>query len=364
VNAGRARALAGLALVMLAAACGRKGNPLPPLRPEPGHVGDTHLRRIDDRVELRFAIPAANADGTTPSILDRVEIYAVAVPAGATVPTVAQVLDPGHLKRQIEIRHEKDTPKTTAGAPPDSRPAPGDTAMFIDRVGTDRQGGDAPVLYYVVVGISGRTHKGQPAGPFAVPLAVSPPVPQGLVFTYDERQLTLAWQPGAPGQLFRVYEVNAAGVVLDREPPSGPLLSATTFVSPVEFNRPRCLTVRAAQEAGPTIIEGAAAAPLCTTPVDTFPPPAPTGLLAFPGDRGVELTWDAVQAKDLAGYVVLRGEGSGDKLLPLTDVMPDVHYTDGKATRGMTYSYAVQAVDAQGNASGPSNRQQVVARNP
>jgi hypothetical protein len=364
VNAGRACALAGLGLVVLAAACGRKGNPLPPLRPEPGHITDTRLRRIDDRVELRFTIPAANADGTTPSVLDRVEVYAMATPASAPAPTTAQLIDPSHLKGRIEIRHEKAAAKAMPGAPPDPRPAPGDATMFIDRAGTDRHGEDAPVLHYIVVGVSGKTHKGVAAGPFDVALAASPPVPQRLAFTYDEQTLTLTWQPAASGQLFRVYDVDADDAALTGPVSLRPTSTATTFAAPVEFGRSRCLMVRAVQEMGPSIIEGPAAGRACVTPVDTFPPPAPTGLLAIPGEGSVELTWEAVTAKDLAGYVVLRGDGSGDRLLPLTKVMPDAHYTDRTATRGLTYSYAVLAEDARGNASGPSNRQRVIARLP
>jgi hypothetical protein len=76
-------------LLILAAACGRRGDPLPPLRPEPAVVGDARARRIDDRVEVRFTVPAANADGTTPSVFERIEIYGLASVATAALPTVA-----------------------------------------------------------------------------------------------------------------------------------------------------------------------------------------------------------------------------------------------------------------------------------
>lgn len=372
MSARRARAIAALGLLVLAAACGRKGNPLPPLRPQPGHVTDTHLRWIDDRVELRFTIPAGNADGSTPPILDGVEIYAVALPAGAPAPTPVQVIDASHLKGRVEVRHEteKETPaaQKAAGAPKDPRPLAGDVATFIDRTGTDRRqaGTDAPVLHYVVVGVSGKSHRGQPAGPFAVPLADAPPAPQGLAIAYDEQQLTFSWQPAGPGQQFRVYGATPTGAMLDPEPPPGPLQAATAFTTPVVFDTPVCLTVRAVQVSGPVVIEGPAATPQCKIPVDTFPPPVPTDLLVFPGGDGtVDVSWDAVTARDLAGYVVLRGDGGGDKLLPLmTKVITDLHYTDRTVTRGNVYTYAVRAEDVKGNASGPSNRGQVTVRIP
>ena len=55
---------AALVLTALAAtACGKRGDPQPPLRPIPGRVADLSAHRVDDRVELRFTVPAANLDG-------------------------------------------------------------------------------------------------------------------------------------------------------------------------------------------------------------------------------------------------------------------------------------------------------------
>jgi hypothetical protein len=119
------------------------------------------------------------------------------------------------------------------------------------------------------------------------------------------------------------------------------------------------------QVKGPVTIDGPAAPIRCETPIDRFPPVAPGGLLAVPGGDGtVELTWDPVSAKDVAGYVVLRSGGGGDTLLRLTKRMLDLHYTDGDVTRGTTYSYAVVAEDARGNVSAPSATQSVTVRMP
>jgi hypothetical protein len=55
------------------------------------------------------------------------------------------------------------------------------------------------------------------------------------------------------------------------------------------------------QTQGPLTIESVAAQ--LHDAGDTFIPPAPTNR-AFAGDGSVRLTWDAVQAGDLAGYTV------------------------------------------------------------
>src|SRR5919106_1387247 len=89
-----------------------------------------------------------------------------------------------------------------------------------------------------------------------------------------------------------------------------------------------CVCVRSAQGhrlrittasvvTGAAPVEGAAAGLVCITPGDVFPPAAPANLTAVAGTGAVSLIWDAVDAPDLAGYLVLRGEAPGDKLLPL-----------------------------------------------
>jgi hypothetical protein len=358
----RARTCAALALVLLAAACGRKGNPLPPLPFAPARVGDPEIHRMADRIELRFAIPAANADGTTPSVLNRVDVYALATPAGAAAPSVAKIIDPANLRGTVPIRHEPSTSASSGQA--DERPAPGDTATFVDRKEIDRHGADAPVLHYVLVGVVGRSRQGPAAGPYEVTLANEPAAPTGLGITYDQDRLTLTWQPGERGTRFRVYEATPSGVIEGR-PPLSPLLDAPPFTEPVAFGSARCLAVRGVRQSGAVVIDGPLSSPRCETPVDTFPPPVPSGLVAFPGDAVVELSWDSVNAGDLAGYVVLRGEGTGDKLLRLTTKpMPDLHYTDRDVKRGTTYWYAVVAEDARGNASPPSAKQSATVRIP
>ena len=47
------------------------------------------------------------------------------------------------------------------------------------------------------------------------------------------------------------------------------------------------------------------------TAVDTYPPPAPTGLVAVGSGGGVSLIWEPVSAPDLGGYLVLRGGEGG-----------------------------------------------------
>jgi hypothetical protein len=93
--------------------------------------------------------------------------------------------------------------------------------------------------------------------------------------------------------------------------------------------------------------------PVSITPVDTFPPAAPTGVRAVGGANSVELTWDRNTEPDLAGYRVYRalGDGAFEKVGETT-VLPA--YTDKAVEAGKTYRYQIAAFDRSGNESAKS----------
>jgi hypothetical protein len=75
------------------------------------------------------------------------------------------------------------------------------------------------------------------------------------------------------------------------------------------------------------------------------------------------LIWDANSERDLAGYLVLRGEAPGDTLRPITtEPVVAATYRDETARPGTRYVYAIAAVDRAGNTSEPSNRAEEIAR--
>lgn len=89
-------------------------------------------------------------------------------------------------------------------------------------------------------------------------------------------------------------------------------------------------------------------------PDDTVPA-APRSLAADGGPGGVALAWAAVDAPDLAGYNVYRSaagpvSATGDPLNGRAPVKPAA-YVDDTANAGVTYRYAITAVDRYANES-------------
>jgi len=344
-----------LGVILCASACGKKGPPLPPLRPVPARVADLAATRSGDRVELKFTIPAANLDQTTPAAIDRVEIYAAPVAVGATPVTAdAVVADAKRLRARVPVKPLATT-APPAGAASDSRPAPGDPASFVDQLDASATG--AAAMQYVAVGVTQGRGRSGPVAMITVPLADPPAPPQDLKVGYDERTLTLSWTAAA-GQAYRVVETSGSAPT-----PAGAPLPAPPFTQPVEFSREKCFAVRALTVADRVTVEGPASTPVCATPKDTFGPPTPTGLNALQDGTTITLVWTGVDASDLAGYLVLRRDGTSETLRPLTPApLTATTFRDEQAQAGATYTYSVVAVDKLGNPSEQSNRQTITVR--
>jgi hypothetical protein len=277
------------------------------------------------------------------------------------------MLGSDHLGATFTIVGEEA--RATAPASPDVRMAsPGETVTFVDGIDPAAKPGtpEAPVWRYVAVAVA-RGRRGQVSPTAAVPLAdVVPAGPQPEV-TYDERTVTVAWPEGeaADGRVFRVYQVESAEKAAVGKLVSGERLDKPAFTTAVEFGSQRCYVVRTAVVRANTTIEGPPGPAVCVTAADTFPPAAPTGLIPAPDAGVMNLVWTPVEAEDLQGYLVLRGEGAGETLQPLTKApVTDALYRDTSVTPGTTYTYAVVAVDRAGNQSAPSERQIVTARRP
>jgi fibronectin type 3 domain-containing protein len=103
----------------------------------------------------------------------------------------------------------------------------------------------------------------------------------------------------------------------------------------------------------------------CITPIDTFAPAAPKGLALVPVGGQISLIWDGNTEKDLAGYLVLRGEAPNGPLQPITpEPIRETSFRDATVKPGTRYIYAIVAVDTAtpGNRSPESQRVEETAR--
>ncbi len=254
--------------------------------------------------------------------------------------------------------------------------------------------GSGPRRYYFAVGVTDSGRFGETSPPVAVPLGPTSSRPTDLVLGHDEQAVVMRWAsppdarvvpaetreagslaarplvpPAAPTR-YDVYEV-------PKQPPAGapgampaalnsePLAVTELRLPGVTFGAERCFAVRPVDRLADVVVRGPSSVPACVTPTDTFPPAAPRNLQAVAGAGGISLIWEANPERDLAGYMVLRGEPPGERLTPLTETpIRATTLTDTSAQPGVRYVYAVVAVDnaSPQNVSGQSNRAEETAR--
>lgn len=341
-------ALVAAVLAALTGACGKRGDPLPPLRTTPSRIDDLAAHRVDDRLDVFWTVPATNTDGTTPPAVTRVDLYARSTTAAEPAPTVDAVRQSEYLVARLIVGSVGDAPPpTSGGAPVAPVPAPGERAVFTERTDALTAAG-AAVRHYLAVPVAGGGggRPGPPSDLVSVPLAAAAlPAPPGTVTaTHTETTLEVGWTPAGADQLFRVLTPVPGPV--PPTPVTPKPIAESRYAEPVQFGTERCFVVRALLVRGNTTLEGPPSLPACLTAVDRFPPAAPATLQAIQEGASVALIWARVEAADLAGYVVLRGEGGGENMQPLVGApVPGTSYRDETVKPGVAYVYAVYAQD-------------------
>jgi hypothetical protein len=385
--------------MVLSAACGKSGPPLPPLRLVPAPVTAVVAQRTANEVRLTFTLPTANANGPGPVELQHVEVYAGTVAPGAVAPANRDLLVAKHLVGRIEVKQPVPEGKPQpVERPGDTRPSAGEKTTFVEEITAAKltpvfttlpnaaaqpaappaaaavtppvpAAPTVPTRIYTIRGVTRRGRPGSPAGRVTVPLVDPPAPPSGLSVQAKETGLTLAWTAPAPAP---AAEAPAAPVKFNvYADPAGPPVNPAPLDLPmferggVEFGKEECFVVRSMVTMLTVSIESAPSERVCATAADTFPPAAPKGLQAVASTGAINLIWDANTEPDLAGYVVLRGEAPGDKLQALTPApIRDTTFRDTTAQPGIRYVYAIVAVDraTPPNMSPQSNRAEETAR--
>ena len=396
-----------IVIALATVACGKKGPPLPPLVRLPAPP-DVQANRRGSTVELAVVVPGANADGSRPANISRVDIYAITGPVTisdadllkhgtrvASLPVKAPK-NPDDIAEEGEPIEEVEAPigngldqgtattvrdelSSAALVPADLGPAKRPAIVQPDGplVGVSGLG---PVRTYVGVGVNTKGKQGRVSRRAAVSLAPAPSPPSSPTITYDDKTITVVWAPAGtpaapatgnepevlasrtigpmrPALGYNVYDTTS-GALLTPMPVAEPRFADTR----IEWGAERCYGVRAVDPSNGLFVESEAREPRCVKLVDIFPPAAPKDLKAVSTEGVISLIWDASTESDLAGYVILRARAPADRLEPLVSApVLETSYND-TVQAGTRYVYAVQAVDKAGNASPLSNRVEETAR--
>jgi len=315
--------LAGVvAGILVAGGCGKRGDPLAPLRPTPQAVTGLKLSQRGDRLEIALVAPRAGSDGSRLGLVD-VEILR------------ADGLADWEFKAVAKRRLIKAAPGE-AISESEALPSPG-----------------------TIVRVAARAlakGRGSPETP-PVSLTVRTPLaaPSGLVAALEPAGVELRWS-GETTQTggfwaYRRPEKGAYGPPLTPAPvPGPPYLDAGAPVG-----QSVCYVVRSVASTDP-LVDSAPSEDACLDVKDVGAPAAPGGLtVVVEESAAVALSWSPSSDRDLAHYRVYRSLSRGSPPERLAELPPsETSFRDTSPPAGSAPRYTVTAVDAAGNESGPS----------
>ncbi len=344
---------ASAALLTLAlAGCGTPGAPMPPTLNLPAPVTNLTAVRAGNQVSLSWTNPQKNTDKLV-------------------------------MKENVSVwicRKEGLSPCEDAGGGK-LLMAPGSAGSFTESLPPALATGAARALTYLV---ELKNRNGKSAGPSnaAMVLAGASPAPltdltaevrkAGVVLSWTandekaavrlERRLLTPPPPKQKeqGPLAAPTEPLVVNLMAENGSQSGKALDKDViFGETYEYRAQRVTRVTAD---GKTLeLNGAQSQPVQVAVRDVFPPAVPQGLVAVAIAAGeglqpaIDLSWQADSEADIAGYIVYRREGDAAWQRvspPQPPVGPAFH--DAQVEPGLTYHYAVSAIDQTGHESARS----------
>jgi len=379
------KSLAAAALV-LAIACGKRGDPHPPVPVIPKATSDLVVAQRGAKVILSWSFPSLTTSGQKLGGIRRVVLYRYTEELPVTQPPRdTKTLMPGdidptvptavslfakvppigrqqftRLRQRIDSIESADIPAASAGA----------RLVYEDSPAFHTSDGRPIRLDYAVVteGLTARSEMSNIVSVVPIDVPVPPDgvaatsKPEGVVLTWNAPQKAMT---GNEKPLIVGYNIYRSLKGQQAEELATPAnispVSLTTYTDTPPYGAYQYV-VTAIASTGPPRIESDPSAPATAEFKDLLPPPPPTGLTALVETNAVRLVWDAVDAPDLAGYRIYRTEGTGEKELKVVGrnslvVQPPLtqtNYTDTGVRAGISYFYEVTSVDKSGNESKPA----------
>jgi hypothetical protein len=366
VRLARAILHSASALTVLFAGCGAPGEPTPPAPPVPVAVADLSARQSGDGAQLSFTLPTKALSGDQLAEPPAIEVLRGAVRADGmpdaksfrVVETIPGTLAVNSLK---DDRVEAFDPI----APEETRTFPGASVAYAVRTRASQKrasaNSNAVVLRLYPV-------------PESIPSVQAGVTEKAIELSWVAPSRTSGGEPLKGPLSFRVYRgeidpgsAEAAAKDLTQAkwrnrlallgPADAPAYHDTSF----EFGKTYVYAVRSTVSPAGEPVESAYSAPAVVAPVDTFPPAAPSGVVAAvlrgvsEGSLEVELSWSINGETDLAGYRVYRSEREDTRGVSITpELLPTPAIRDTSVQPGHRYWYSVTAVDRAGNESASS----------
>jgi len=348
-----------LAVLFVGLACGKKGDPAPPLPRGPRAVSDLSVEQEGGEAVLTFSYPDRLLTGAPLTDLASIEVHRVvgASPAltaprsgGATggrtdeapVAAARRAAEAARLAEEAFYREAKTVAKLPAASLGEH--SRGASVVYRDPLLPLLAKGSVPPLAYAVVSVRRDGERSPLSNIVTLSPEAPPEAPVIGQLEAEEGRICLEWAApekdllGRPAALGGYFVYRRALPQEEYEAPLNPTpIASTSYVdTAVGYGATYFYTLRAIPQGKPRI-EGPPAEEAVIAYRDVYPPPAPARLDALSEATLVRLVWDPSAASDVVGYLVFRAEGDGPPVNLTEKPVADTFYTDPSVPAGKRY---------------------------
>jgi hypothetical protein len=399
-----AGAVSLLAAAVLVLACGKKGDPEPPIRLIPSPTTELTVVQRGGELLLDFPYPQTTAAGTPLPGLSEIAVWLLVWRAPETAPDGAQpkleVDERDFLAgaRPVRVVTGDELPEVVRGdrivvslpvpGPPEegagravttvavkTQGPTGEESTLSNRVSFPSIEPPAPPTGLeasdLATGVRVRWDYPRAEGEEAEPGAeveaeeeLEAAKEQETEAAEEEPGAEAAGAPGEPGLAgFNVYRRKATERTYGAPLRTVGARSRVFVDESALFGERYIYAVSAVASRRPVVVESRLAEEVEVDYRDRFAPPVPQGLVALSEEGRVRLVWQESAAPDLAGYRIYRRGPDGEDFRPLPgELVTATEHADHDLAPGATYRYRVTAVDRLGNESRPSETVTAVIR--
>jgi len=360
--------LFSISAVALVIGCAAPGEPVERKAPTPTAVADLAATQQGDTVILTFTLPKESVEHRELKQPPAIEIFrdfqkvsasptptsGSAAPANPTLLVTIPSAMVAQFDTRRQIRYED------ALKPDDFSQHPDAQAVYMVRTRTSPK--------KVSANSNAVTLRVAPAADQITDLKAEV-THQGIILTWTPPQKT-AISPAPPIASYQIFrrELEPAsaptnGAPQPPRPPNSSVPIGETAAPPfrdiqIQFGKTYRYSVRSVAQYPDLQVESLDSSVIEVTPLDTFPPAAPQGLVVVlvPTQGGapayLDLSWSISAENDIAGYNIYRTEQegvAGQKQNP--ELLRTPAFRDMNIVPGHRYFYTVTAVDRVGNES-------------